>query len=117
MSWLEHAQRGYATLNRMKVVVIYRPNSEHARQVETFIQDYQHQHSSGRLEILDVDSRDGAAMATLYDIMQYPTILALANDGSVTKTWEGEMLPLMDELAYYTMAGGDSFAPEPKSEL
>jgi hypothetical protein len=101
----------------MKVVVLYRPNSEHGRLVETFIQDFRHQHNAGRLEVLDIDSRDGAATAMLYDIMQFPTILALANDGSVTKSWEGEMLPLMDELAYYTMSGGDSFAAEPKSEL
>lgn len=101
----------------MKVLVIYRPKSEHARQVETFIQDYHNQHYSGRLEVLDADSREGSAMATLYDTMQFPTILALSTDGSVLQTWTGEMLPLMDEVAYYTMSSGESFAPEPSSKL
>ena len=86
----------------MKVLILYRPNSEHARQVEDFIRDYKNRHEEGRLEVQDVDSRDGAATATLYGIMQYPAIMALRNDGSVLKYWEGDQLPLMDEIAYYT---------------
>jgi hypothetical protein len=86
----------------MKVVVLYRPNSEHGRLVDDFIRDYKNRHEEGALEILNVDSRDGSAMATLYDIMQYPAILALRNDGSALKSWEGSDLPLMDEIAYYT---------------
>jgi hypothetical protein len=86
----------------MKVLILYRPNSEYARKVEDFIRDYKNRHEEGRLEVLDIDSRDGAATATLYGIMQYPAILALRNDGSVLKYWEGDALPLMDEVAYYT---------------
>lgn len=54
-----------------------------------------------RIEIVDADSRDGIATAMLYDVMKYPAILALRDDGSVLKSWEGESLPLMDEVAYY----------------
>ena len=86
----------------MKVVILYRPNSEHGREVDSFIHDYQTTHQTGKLEVLDVDSRDGSATASRYDVMQYPAILALRNDGSILKSWEGEMLPLMDEVAYYT---------------
>jgi len=53
------------------------------------------------MEVLDVDSRDGMATASLYDVMRYPAILTLRDDGSVLKSWEGEQLPLMDEVAYY----------------
>jgi hypothetical protein len=89
----------------MRIVILYRPSSEHGRQVESFIQDYRNRHATGRLEVLDIDSRDGGAFASLYDVMQYPAILALSNDGSVLRSWEGAMLPLMDELAYYTFNG------------
>lgn len=89
---------------KMKVLILYRPNSEHGRAVESFIHDYKARHEEGRLEVLNADSRDGAAMASLYDVMQYPTILALRDDGSVLHTWEGETLPLMDEVAYYTFS-------------
>ena len=100
----------------MKIVILYRPSSEHARVVERFIQEYRDRRSGGRLDVLDVDSRDGSATASLYDIMQYPAILALANDGSVLNSWQGDRLPLMDELAYYSFSG-DAVAPSADSAL
>lgn len=88
----------------MKVVVLYRPNSEHGRDVETFIHDFQDRHQ-GKLEALNVDSREGNATATLYDVMQYPAILALREDGTLLRSWEGNELPMMDEVAYYVFSG------------
>lgn len=90
----------------MKVMVLYRPDSEHGRQVDNFIHDFKDRHEDGQLEVLNIDSREGSAMASLYDVMQYPAILALRNDGSVLKMWEGGDLPLMDEVAYYTFNQG-----------
>jgi hypothetical protein len=89
----------------MKVLIFYRPRSEHGRVVEEFVRDFKATHGNSRIEQLDVDSRDGVAMASLYDIMQYPAILALRDDGSVLKSWEGGMLPVMNEIAYYTFSG------------
>ena len=86
---------------RMKVVVLYRPNSEHGRLVEEFIHDFQSRHASERLEILNIDSRDGSATASLYDVVRYPAILVLKDDGYVQRSWEGDSLPLMDEVAAY----------------
>jgi hypothetical protein len=90
----------------MKLLILYRPKSEEARNVESFIHDFKSRHEEGRLEIVDVDSRDGIATATLYDVMRYPAILALREDGSVLKSWEGDTLPLMDEVAYYAFSQG-----------
>lgn len=88
------------------MVILYRPKSEQTSAVESFIRDFKYRHDANRLEVLDADSRDGIATATLYDVMGYPAILALRDDGSVVKSWEGDMLPLMDEVAYYTMNQG-----------
>lgn len=88
----------------MKVLVLYRPNSEHGRTVEEFIHDFQHQHTEERLEILNVDSRDGSAMASLYDVVQYPAVLVVQDDGYIQRSWEGDSLPLMDEVAAYARA-------------
>ncbi len=85
----------------MKVLVLYRPNSEHGRVIEEFIHDFQTRHRSERLEVLNIDSRDGAATASLYDVMQYPAILVLKDDGYLQKSWMGDMLPLMEEVASY----------------
>lgn len=87
----------------MRVIVLYRPESEHGRMVEDFVRDYQARHDTGnRLEVLDIDGREGGSMASLYDVMQYPAIIVAREDGSELKRWEGEPLPLMDEVAYYT---------------
>jgi thioredoxin-like negative regulator of GroEL len=84
----------------MKVVVLYRPNSEHARVVEEFVRDFEHRYA-GKIELMNIDTREGAATATLYDIVQYPAVLALQNDGQLLKYWEGGMMPLMNEVSYY----------------
>ena len=89
----------------MKVVVLYRPESEFARAVETFIHDFKARNSSIKVEVLNIDSRDGIAMASLYDIMRFPAILAMAGDGYLLKHWEGPELPLMDEVAAYAYSG------------
>jgi hypothetical protein len=88
----------------MKVLVLYRPNSEHGRLVEEFIHDFQDRHRGERLEVLNIDTRDGSAMASLYDVMQYPAILVLQTDGYLQKLWQGDRLPLMDEVASYASA-------------
>lgn len=88
----------------MKVLILYRPNSEHGRRIEEFVHDYQARHAAEHLEVIDVDSRDGSATASLYDVMQYPAILVLRLDGYPQKVWQGEQLPLMDEVAAYATA-------------
>jgi len=86
----------------VKLLVLYRPESEHATAVESFVRDYQGRYDSGRkLELVSLNTRDGAATASLYDVMDYPAILVLANDGSVLNIWQGVPLPLMDEVAGY----------------
>lgn len=85
----------------MRLLILYRPNSEHARLTEDFIHNFQSSYASGTVDIQDVDSREGIATATLYDIMQYPAILVLAPDGAAQKIWQGSELPLMDEIAAY----------------
>lgn len=89
-------------LNDVKLLILYRPDSEHSSTVEGFIRDFQHQHDIGnKLEVLSLNTRDGAATASLYDIMSFPAILAIANDGRMLNVWQGEPLPLMDEVAGY----------------
>lgn len=85
----------------MRVVILYRPRSEHARIVEEFIHDFIYQHPDQKLEVLDVDTRDGSNLATLYEVMSYPAILVIEQDGHLIKSWIGDF-PLMNELAYYT---------------
>ena len=88
----------------MRVLILYRPHSEHGRLVEEFIHEYQSRRDSGYLEVLSTETREGSAMATLYDIMQYPAILVVQSDGFVQKVWQGDNLPLLDEVTAYARA-------------
>ncbi len=88
----------------MKVLVLYRPNSEHARKVEVFLHDLQKQHdvNQGSIRILDVDSREGVELARIYDVMSTPAIIITDNNGGYVQSWVGEELPLMRDVAAYS---------------
>ncbi len=88
----------------MKVLVLYRPNSEHGRIVEDFIHDYQARQHGGKIEVANIDSREGMATASLYDIVEYPAILVVRTDGGIVRAWQGPVLPLMNEVAAYAYA-------------
>jgi hypothetical protein len=84
----------------MKIIALYRPSSEHARTVETFAHDFERQRG-GVITLMSLDTVEGAEKANLYGIMQYPALLAIRDDGQLMKDWQGERLPLMDEVAAY----------------
>jgi hypothetical protein len=84
----------------MKAVILYHMDAEHSRKVEEFAHDFSVQHPDGRVELVSLESADGADKARLYDVTQYPAVLALNDDGKLQKVWQGS-LPLMNELAYY----------------
>lgn len=84
----------------MKVAVIYRSQSENERLVLDFERDYFHQ--TGReLTLYDINTREGADLAELYDVVRYPAVLAMSNDGALLQMWQGEILPLMSDVMYY----------------
>lgn len=86
----------------MKVLVLYRPRSEHRSQVEEFVRRYRSDYPESEIEALDVDQQDGALMASLYDIMDYPTILVMRSDGSALQTWQGDgNLPSVGDVNYF----------------
>jgi hypothetical protein len=84
----------------VRVVILYRTNSEQERSVVEFEREYTRR-TNRTLQLLDVNTRDGSAMASLYDIMQFPCVLALASDGQVVQMWQGTHLPLINEVTYY----------------
>jgi hypothetical protein len=89
----------------MKVVIVYRRNSDHGRSVEEFVHDFRRLHPDANLEEKDLDTREGAEAAKLYDVTSAPATLALRDDGSLLNMWQGEQLPLMNEVASYLQMG------------
>lgn len=84
----------------MSVLMIYQPQSEHARNVTEFLHDFEHR-TNKKIEEVDQGSRRGAELCELYDIVEYPTLIALAQDGQLRHSWRGIPLPLIDEVDYY----------------
>lgn len=84
----------------MRVVVIYKEQTDYARQVNDYMFDFQRQ-TGHELEVMDPESRDGVGFCQAYDILQFPTIVALADDGQAQNKWTGLPLPTISEVSYY----------------
>lgn len=85
----------------MQVKIFYKPDSEQARHVDEFVRDFGKQYPDLKLNLVNPDDAAGGHEAELYDVMQYPTILALSNDGATLQRWDNGMMPLMSEVAYF----------------
>lgn len=84
----------------MRVVVVYKDDSEHARPVIEFLRFYR-QVTGRDLETLEPETRDGIGFCSTYDIMMYPTVIALADDGRMLHKWAGLPLPTVNEVSFY----------------
>lgn len=83
------------------MLIFYRPDSEHARSVEEFVHDFGKQYPDLSLTLVNPDTIDGSQKAEVYDVMSYPTTIAISNDGSILSRWDNGGMPLMNEVAYY----------------
>lgn len=87
----------------MKVAILYRSQSEQERLVLEFERDFNRQ--TGRhISMYDVNTREGWAMAQLYDVIKYPAVVAMEDDGRMLYLWQEESLPLMNEVMYYSQS-------------
>lgn len=84
----------------MRVVAVWKRESEHGREVEEWIRDFSL--IFGReVESMNPDTGDGNEFARIYDVVEYPSILALDDFGKVLEMWRGVPLPTMNEVSYY----------------
>ncbi|CAN5674489.1 hypothetical protein BH23PAT2_BH23PAT2_03440 [soil metagenome] len=80
--------------------MLYHPNSEFARPVEQYATDFERVHRQ-KIELLSLETKEGAELARLYDIVRYPAVLARTDEGVLLKQWQQDSLPLMNEVAGY----------------
>jgi len=84
----------------MRVVGVWRENTEKSREIEEWLTDFERR-TSGQIEYKNPDTVEGASFIEIYGIVEYPTLIALADDGRVLASWRGLPLPRFDEVAYY----------------
>lgn len=84
----------------MKVIVVCRDQGETARDVNEYLREFSRR-TGQELPTIDPDTRDGAALCRLYDIVEYPTIVATDDSGTMLTMWRGIPLPTINEVSYY----------------
>lgn len=84
----------------MRIFVVYRDASDHAREVIDWLADFNRQ-TGKTVETIDPESRQGADTCRTYDIVEYPSIVAVDANGQLQNLWRGRPLPQISEVSYY----------------
>ena len=85
----------------MRVVCVYREGRDYSRTVTDWLEDLRRR-TGHEIEIINPDKSPDFCEA--YEIMEYPTIMALGSSGETAAAWKGLPLPLFDEVTYYINA-------------
>lgn len=84
----------------MRVVVVYKEATDYARQITDYMRDFERQ-TGRKLEEVNPDTKEGGDFCRVYDIVEYPTIIAISVDGAMQNMWRGLPLPTISEVSYY----------------
>ena len=82
----------------MRVICVYRDNQDYTRSVTDWIENLRRQ--TGH-EVESMNPDENVAFCETYDIVEYPTIIALDNQGSVLNLWRGRNLPRINDVLFY----------------
>lgn len=86
----------------MRVACVWREASDYGRMVREWLTEFERR-TGVEIESLDPDSPEGERLCRAYDIVEYPTIIAIDNQGKTLEVWRGQMLPRFDEVNYWVM--------------
>lgn len=84
----------------MKVVVVWKRETEYGREMEDWIRGFDAVFGRS-IESIDPETREGDNFVRTYDIVEYPSILALDDSGKLLEIWKGLPLPTLNEVSYY----------------
>lgn len=79
---------------------MYRDASEHGQAVREFLREFKRQ-TGNDVEEVNPDTAHGIELCELYDIVEYPTMVATDNEGHMQQMWRGLPLPTISEISYY----------------
>lgn len=84
----------------MRTVVVYKDETDYSREVTDYLRDFERQ-TGHTLETVNPDTKEGADFCRVYDIVEYPSVVALSDDGQLQNLWRGVPLPTISEVSYY----------------
>ena len=85
----------------MRVVIVWKDYTDYSREVIDWLREF-NRRTGKELESIDPDTKDGGGFAKAYDVVEYPTVLALMDDGKLMSMWRGLPLPTINEVSFYT---------------
>lgn len=86
----------------MSINIIYRPNSETSSAAEAYANQFEREFSA-QIKLIDQDSKDGIRFSQLYDIMQFPALVVVQEDGALVNMWtDRDKWPTLSELSFYS---------------
>lgn len=86
----------------MRVVMIWRDESDYGRTVTEWLHDCERRIGVAP-ESVSPDEPEGESLCKSYDIVEYPSMIALDNEGKMIQMWRGRDLPRIDDVSYYLM--------------
>ena len=84
----------------MRLICVFRDNEDYTRSVTDWLENFYRQ--TGR-EIETMNPDENPTFCETYDLVEYPTFIALGNDGSVRAIWSGKNLPLINDVLFYAI--------------
>jgi len=85
----------------MRTIIVYKDASDHARPVIEFMREFERR-TGKKVETMEPETPGGVSFCTTYDIVEYPTTVALDDQGRMQQMWRGLPLPTISEISYYT---------------
>ena len=86
----------------MRVIIVFTEFSDHAREVFEWQEEFERR--TGReAETLNPETKEGEGFCMAHGVMEYPTILVMAEDGKVLEEWRGTPLPQIDTVMSYVV--------------
>ncbi len=84
----------------MKIVVVFKEFSDKAREVFEWIEEFERR-TGVEVERLEPESKEGGSFCEAYDVVEYPTVLAIGDSGKVYEMWRGAPMPQIDVVVGY----------------
>lgn len=84
----------------MRVIVVTKDQTDYSRAVDEYLHDFKNQ-TGHDLETINPDTADGTSFCRTYDIVEYPTVIAIDSDSRTQQLWRGLPLPTISEVSYY----------------
>ena len=82
--------------------MIWRDESDYGRTVTEWLHDCERRIGVAP-ESVSPDEPEGESLCKSYDIVEYPSMIALDNEGKMIQMWRGRDLPRIDDVSYYLM--------------